>query len=125
MKHLMFPPEIIELAPGGCKSILDRDFGVGVPAVIRRRAADHDVFMGRQGQQDVNLKSRSVAMVVARSDHRDAAGGNAMIVRFQPLEFTRDACTNRIRRLASLERHQQGSLHLGLLSLAPMSRHRQ
>jgi hypothetical protein len=117
----MFLPEIIDLAPGSCKSILDRDFCMCVSAIIRGGATDHDIFMGRQSQQDVDLKARSVAMVVARTDHRDPAGGNAMIMRFEPLKFTLDTCTNWIRRLASLERHEQRILHLRLLSLAPMS----
>jgi hypothetical protein len=62
--------------------------------------------------------------VVTRSDHRHPAGGNAMIVRFEPLEFALDACTNGIRRRASLESDLKRSLHLNL-SMAPMSGHRE
>jgi hypothetical protein len=117
----MFLPEIIDLAPGGCKGILDCDFGVRVPAVIRRRMTDHDVFMGRQRQQDVDLKAGPVSMLVTGSYDGHPARGNAMIVRFKPLEFMRDAGTNRIRRLASLECDEKRSLHLALLSMVPMS----
>ena len=105
---------IIDLAPGGGESILDRDFGVLVAFVIRRGVAHHDVFVRRHCHQDVDLEARSVAMVITRPDHGHSAGGDAMIVRFEPLEFARNAGANGIRRLASLERDLKWILHLNL-----------
>ena len=116
--------KIIDLALGGRESVLDRDLGVLVALVVRRRVAYHYVFMRRHRQQDVDLKACSVPMVVARSDHGHPAGGDAMIVRFEPLEFTLNARTNWTRWLASLECYLKRSLHLRL-SMAPLSRHRE
>ena len=65
--------KIIDLAPGGRERVLDRDFGVLVPFVILRGVADHDVVLGRHRQQDMDLKPGAVAMMIARSDHRDPA----------------------------------------------------
>jgi hypothetical protein len=112
-------PKIIDLAPGGRESVLDRDLGVLVALVVRRRVAYHYVFIRRHRQQDVDLKAFSVPMVVARSDHGHPAGGNAMIVSFQLLEFTLNARTNWIRWLASLEIYLERNLHLSL-SMAPL-----
>jgi hypothetical protein len=83
--------------------------------------AYHDVFMWRHGQKDVDLEAPAVTMVITRPDHRHSAGGDAMIVRFEPLEFTRNACTNGIRWIASLEGDLKGILHLNL-SMAAMER---
>jgi len=104
---------IIDLAPGGREGILDRDFGVLAP-VVRGGVADHDVFMRRHCQQDVNLEVRSVPMVIARPDHGYPAGGDAMIMGFEPLEFARDAGANGIRGLAALEGDLKWILHLKL-----------
>ena len=98
---LVLLPKIIDLAPGGRESVLDRDLGVLMAPVVRQGVTNHDVFIRRHGQQDVYLKACSVPMVVARSDHRHPAGGDAMIVRLESLEFALDARTNRIGRLAS------------------------
>jgi hypothetical protein len=105
---------IIDLAPGGREGVLDRDFGVLVAPVVRRGVADHDVFMRRHCQQDVNLEVRSVPMVIARPDYGHPAGGDAMIMGFEPLEFTRNAGANGIRGLASLEGDLKWILHLDL-----------
>jgi hypothetical protein len=113
--RLVFRLEIIDLAPGGRKSILDRDLGVRVAAVICRGMTDYDVFVGWQRQQDVDLKACAVPMLT-RSDHRYATRGNARIMCFELFESTLDACTNQIRRLTSLERNKERSLHLSLLS---------
>jgi hypothetical protein len=114
--------KIIDLALGGRESVLDRDLGVLVALVVRRRVAYHYVFMRRHRQQDVDLKACSVPMVVTRSDHGHPAGGDTMIVRFEPLEFTLDARTNWIRWLASLECYLKRTLHLSL-SIGSLSRH--
>jgi hypothetical protein len=116
--------KIIDLALGGRESVLDRGLGVLVALVVRRRVAYHYVFMRRHRQQDVDLKACSLSMVVARSDHGHPAGSNAMIVRFEPLEFTLNARTNWIRWLASLESYLKRTLHLSL-SIGPLSRHRE
>jgi hypothetical protein len=76
---LVFRLEIIDLAPGGCKSILDRDLGVRVSAVICWGMTDHDVFVGWQRQKDVDLKACAVPMLTW-SDHRYAPRGNARIM---------------------------------------------
>jgi len=49
---------------------------------------DDDVFVRRKRQADVDLKSGTMAMLVARRDHFNAATGNTMIVGFQSLYFT-------------------------------------
>jgi hypothetical protein len=116
--------EFVELTPGSREGILDRDLGMCVPIIIRGRVADHDVVVGRQRQKDMNLKAYPVSMAVARTDDGYPARGNAMIVLFKPLEFTLDAFTHRIRRLAFLESDLKGYWQLSLLSMAPMRRHR-
>jgi hypothetical protein len=98
-------PKIVDLPPGGRESILDRDFHVLVVPVVRRGVTDHDVFVRRHCQQNVNLKARAVPMVIAGPDHGHPAGGDAMIVRFEPPEFTLNARPHRIRWFASLERY--------------------
>jgi hypothetical protein len=116
--------KIIDLALGGRESVLDRDLGVLVALVVRLRVAYHYVFMLRHCQQDVDLKACSVPMVLARSDHGHPAGRDAMIVRFEPLEFMLNARPNWIRWRASLESYLKRTLHLSL-SIGPLSRHRE
>jgi len=88
---LIIMPKIIDLASGGRESILDRDFSVLVAPVIQRGVTNHDVIIWRYRQQDVDLEACSVPMVIARSDYGYPAGGDAMIVCFEPLEFTLNA----------------------------------
>jgi hypothetical protein len=121
---LVLLTKIIDLAPGGRERVLDRDFGVLVPFVILRGVADHDVVLGRHRQQDMDLETCPVPMVVARPNHGHPAGSNATIVRLEPLELSLNARPNWIRWLASLERDLKGNLHLSL-SLSSISRHRE
>jgi len=108
--------KILDLTSGGRESVLHRDFGVLVALFIRRGVADHDIVAGRYRQQDVDLEVCSVPMMVARSDHGHPAGGDAIVIGCEPLEFTRDVRPNRIRWLASLEYDLKGLFHLGLSS---------
>jgi hypothetical protein len=91
------------LPAGSRKSILDRDFRVLVASIVRRRVTYDDVFIRWHCQQNVDLKACSVSMLITWCDHGHPAGGNATIVRFEPLEFTLNKRANVIRRLASLE----------------------
>jgi hypothetical protein len=116
--------KILDLPPGGRESVLDRDFDMLVAPVTRWGVTHHDIFVWRHCEHDVNLKARSLPMMIAGSDHSHSAGSDAMIVRFEPLEFTLYVRTNGIRWFASLERDLKRSLHLSL-STAPMNRHRE
>ncbi|SDS82712.1 hypothetical protein SAMN05444158_3361 [Bradyrhizobium canariense] len=115
---------IIDLPSGSRESVFDSDFGVLETLIVRRGVADHDIFIRWHCQQDMDLKACPVPMVVARSDHSHPAGGDAMIVRFETLEFMLNARAHWIRWLASLEHHLKRSLHLSL-STVPTSRHRE
>lgn len=55
---------------------------------------DDDVFVRRHRDQNMNLNTHSVSVVINRSDHRDPAGGDVMILRFKPLEFASNGCMN-------------------------------
>jgi hypothetical protein len=112
--------KILDLASGDRERVLYRDLGLLVRFFVRRGVANDDVVLGRHCQQDVDLEACPVPMVVAGSDYRHPAGGDAIVVRFEPREFTLDVRPNLIRWLASLEYDLKGVLHLGL-SLTPMS----
>jgi hypothetical protein len=107
-------PTIFDLPAGSRESILDRDFRVLVAPIVRRRVTYYDVFIRWHCQQNVDLKACSVSMVITWCDHGHPAGGNATIVRFEPLEFTLNSRANVIRRLASLEGYLKRNLHLSL-----------
>jgi hypothetical protein len=62
-------PMIVDLASRGREGILDRGFRVFVARIFRRSVTHHDVFIPRVCQQDVDLKTRTVPRVIARSDH--------------------------------------------------------
>jgi hypothetical protein len=62
-------PMIVDLASRGREGILDRGFRVLVARPFRRGVTDHDVFIRRACQQDVDLKTCSVPRVIARSDY--------------------------------------------------------
>ena len=66
-------PEIVDLSPGNRKGILDRDLGMLLAPLTRSRVTDRDVLVRRHRQQDMDLKPGAVAMMIARSDHRDPA----------------------------------------------------
>ena len=53
--------------------------------VIGSRMIDNDVFVRRDREPNVDLKSGAMAVLVARRDHFHAATGNTMIMGFQPL----------------------------------------
>jgi hypothetical protein len=55
---------------------------------------DDDVFVRRHRDQNINLKTHSVSVVVTRSDYRDPTGGDVMIARFKPLEFASNGYVN-------------------------------
>ena len=57
-------------------------------------------------------------MVLARSDHGYPAGGDAIVIGFEPLEFTLNVRPNRIRWLASLEYDLKGGFSSGPFSYA-------
>jgi hypothetical protein len=111
---------ILDLASGGRKRVLHRDLDLLVTFFVRRGVADDDVFLGRHRQKDVDLESCPMPMAVTWTDHGHPAGGDAFVVRFEPLEFTLDVRPNWIRWLASLKYDLKRVLHLGL-SLMPMS----
>jgi hypothetical protein len=77
-----------DLTPNSRKSVLYRYLSMFMSRVMRRRLIDDDVFVRRKRQADVDLKSGTMAMLVARRDHFNAATGNTMIVGFQSLYFT-------------------------------------
>jgi hypothetical protein len=106
------------LTSGGRERVLHRDFGVLVAFFIRGGVADHDIVAGRHRQQDVDLEVCSVPMVLARSDHGYPAGGDAIVIGFEPLEFTLNVRPNRIRWLASLEYDLKGGFSSGPFSYA-------
>jgi hypothetical protein len=76
------------LTSNGRVSVLYRDLSMFMLRVMRRRLIDDDVFVRRNRQQDVDLKVGTMAMLVARPDHFNAATGNTMIVGFQSHYFT-------------------------------------
>jgi len=82
------------LPAGSRESILNRDFRVLVAPVVRRRVTYYDVFIRWHCQQNVDLKACSVSVVITWCDHGHPAGGNATIVRFEPLEFTLNSRPN-------------------------------
>ena len=64
--------EIVELASGRSKRILDRDLGMLVPGVVGCMI-DHNFAVLRNGKPDVNLEAGAVAMLMAFGDHRHPA----------------------------------------------------
>jgi hypothetical protein len=64
--------------------------------------------------EECEYQAGSVSMVIAGSDHGYFAGGNATIVRFEPLEFMLNSRANVIRRFASLECYLKRNLHFSL-----------
>jgi hypothetical protein len=93
----------IDLASGRGKCIFDRRLGVFMPSIIERCMADHDAFVRRNCQPDVDLEAGAVAMLVTRGDHLYAAACNALIVCFQPLNFTQYLGTGKFRRFGTFE----------------------
>jgi hypothetical protein len=112
--NLAILPTIVDLPASSRESILDRDFGVLVAPIVRRRVTYDDVFIRWHCQQNVDLKACSVSMVITWCDHGHPAGRNATIVHFEPLEFMLNSRANVIRRLASLECYLKRNLHLSL-----------
>jgi hypothetical protein len=78
----------IDLTPNSRESVLYRYLSMFMSRVMRRRLIYDDVFVRRKRQPDVDLKSGTMAMLVAWRDQFNAATGNTMIVGFQSLYFT-------------------------------------
>jgi hypothetical protein len=106
----------IDLASGRGKCIFDRRLGVLMPSIIKWCMADHDAFVRRNCQPDVDLEAGAVAMLVTRGDHLYAAACNALIVCFQPLYFTQYLGAGKFRRFGTFESDLWGYLHKNLSS---------
>jgi len=71
----------------------------------------NDVLVRRQGEPDVDLKAGAVPMFVARGDHRHAACRDAMIVRFEALDFIQYLSAGGIRGFRTFESDLRVNLH--------------
>jgi hypothetical protein len=87
-----------------------------MPSIIKWCMADHDAFVRRNCQPDVDLEAGAVAMLVTRGDHLYAAARNALIVCFQPLYFTQYLGAGKFRRFGTFESDLWGYLHENLSS---------
>ncbi|MGA9953577.1 MAG: hypothetical protein WBQ22_10130, partial [Bradyrhizobium sp.] len=77
----------VNLTPGGCESVPDRDFNVLVPRVINMRMVDDDIFVRWKRKPNMDLKSGAMAMLVAWGDNGYATSRDALIVSFQPFDL--------------------------------------
>jgi hypothetical protein len=97
--------EIIDLASGGGKRFSDRRLHMFVPAVVRRRVIDNDVFVRWNCQRDVDLEAGAVTVFMARRDHSHATSDDVTIVLFQSFDFAFDRSARSLRRIASFKSH--------------------
>jgi hypothetical protein len=103
--------QIVELATGGSECIFDCNFNMFVPAGIRRRVIDYDIFVRWNCYRDVDMEAAAVAVLMARCDHSHAASNDVMIVLFQPVYFTLNRNAHGLRRLGSFKSQLQRNLH--------------
>jgi hypothetical protein len=78
------PRAIVYLPSSGGKRILDRNLDMFVSCIVRWRVVDHDAFVWRNREPDVNLKAGAMTMLVTRCDHSYATPYDAMVVLLQP-----------------------------------------
>src|ERR1700722_3302010 len=84
----------------------------------------HDVFVRWNRQPDVNLEPGAVPVLVTGCDHRHAAAGDALVVRFQPLDLLQYDAARGIRRFRAFESDLWSNLHGDLLDWSPVPIHR-
>jgi hypothetical protein len=110
------PRAIVYLPASGGKRILDRNLDMLVSSTVRWRVVDHDAFVWRNREPDVNLKAGAMTMLVTRCGHSYATPDDTMVVLLQPSYLMFDHGARRLWRLASLESHLQWELHNNLSS---------
>lgn len=77
----------VNLTPSSRESVLDRDLNMFVSCVVDRRMIDDDVFLRRNSQPNMDLKSGAVAMLMAWRNNGHATSGDVVIVGFQPFDL--------------------------------------
>ena len=101
----------IDLTSRRSEGVPDRDLGMLVTGVIGRGVVHDHVLVRRHGQPDMDLEAGAVAMLVARGDDRDAAGGDAPIVGLEALDLGQDLGAGGVGRFRAFEGDLRVDLH--------------
>lgn len=94
-------PPVIDLSSSDSEGILHRNGGMLGAAFVLWRVADDDIFIRGHRQQDMDLESRSMPLLTARTGYRHPAGCDAMVVKFESLELLFDTAADGTRWIAA------------------------